>query len=465
MTQRNRGVKHSMLYLATIAFGQGLSFLILPVVTRLLPPEVYGQYALALTVSNLIAMIGSSWIRNVGLRLYFDAVNRGQTRGFYLGTAALQAISFSALYGASLAVFHLVGYEIAPLRVLISAGITILLGDQFTYAVTLIRAQQRIGAYALAEIGSGLLRFGTTILGLSIGIRTPEILFDAASVGYLIGASYAFSVLWPRLVGGSTIDVAATTELLRYGPRSLPFSVSNWFERMADRLVLDYFLGTAVVGVYSVGYALGERLIGGLIQGVFMMAWPSILAAWNEGGVPTARRALADAQQLFAWFTIGPVAFMVIYGTALTEVFTGAAYHDAAVVVPIIAISIWLGGFGSYLNRHLELQKRFGTLSTVTVIGALVNVVLNIVLVPQFGMVGAAAATLVNRALNTTVYFVLRDRALTSIAVMPFLAAGALATVAYGVSVFLPVGTLGAMIAFVAIYAVGTLWTLFRSRS
>ena len=464
MTGR-RNLNQTFAYLATIVLGQGMSFLILPFVTRLLPPEAYGQYALALTVSNLVAMIASSWIRNVGLRLYFDAVERGTTRGFFLGSTALQALAFAVLYAAMLAVFQLVGYELAPLRVLISAGITILLGDQFTYVVTLLRAEQRVGPYAMAEIGSAMLRFGVTLLGLTAGIRTPEILFDAASVGYLIGAVYAMIYLSPRLVGPARVDVAATLEIMRYGPRSLPFSVSGWFERLADRLVIEHFLGTVVVGVYSVGYTLGERLIGALTQGVFMMAWPSILKAWSDGGTREARRALADAQRLFAWLTIGPVTFLIAYGTTLTELLTGAEYHDAAVVVPLVAISMWLGGFGSYLNRHMELRKRFGTLSSITAIGAVVNVVLNVALVPGFGMMGAATATLANRMLNTAIFFVLRDSELTQVAVRPFAAAMGLAVAAYGLSAWLPVAAEVSMVIFVGVYAGVTLWVLLRSRS
>ena len=464
MSGRQR-MYQSFLYLATIAFGQGLSFLVLPIVTRLLPPEVYGQYALALTVSNLLAMLASSWIRNVSLRLYYDAVKREQTLGFYLGTAALQVLTFTVLYASSLVLFHLVGFEIAPLRVMISAGVAIVLGDQFAYAVILIRAQQRTGSFAVAEIGSGAIRFSATVLALTMGFRSPEVLFDAASLGYLLGAAYAVPTLMRRLTGVARLDLAGALEVVRYGPRSLPFSVSGWFERMADRLVIEHFIGTAAVGVYSIGYALGERLIGGLVQGVFMMAWPSVLNAWNERGVDGARDALVEAQRLFAWFTVGPVFFLVVYGTALTEALTGAEYHSAAIVVPIVAVSIWLGGFGSYLNRHLELEKRFGTLSLVTAVGAAVNVGLNIVLVPRLGLLGAAIATLVNRVLNTSVYFVMRNRSLTRINVTTFRNAALLAGGAYATASILPVGDIFAMATFVGLYGVGAVWTLLRSRT
>lgn len=464
MTDR-RSVKQTFMYLATIVLGQGMSFLILPFVTRVLPPEAYGQYALALTVSNLIAMIASSWIRNVGLRLYFDAVERGTTRGFFFSSTVLQAVVFTALYAATLLGFQLFGYELAPLRVLISAGVTILLGDQFAYAVTLLRAEQRAGPYALAEIGSGILRFGATLLGLAVGIRTPELLFDAASFGYLIGAVYAVAALAPRLVGPTQVDVPGTREIMRHGPRSLPFSVSGWFERLADRLVIEHFLGTVVVGVYSVGYAIGERLIGALTQGVFMMAWPSILKAWNEGGSSEARRALVEAQRLYAWLTVGPMIFLVVHGTALTRYLTGTEYHEAAIVVPLVAVSMWVGGYGSYLNRHMELRKRFGTLSFITVIGAAVNVAMNIALVPVFGMIGAATATLTNRTLNTVIYFVVRDRGLTPIATRPFILATLLAAVAYGLSSLPPFGVPVSMAVFVGVYGSGALLVLLRYRT
>lgn len=75
-----RSLGRSLAYFATMVVGQGMSFLLLPFVTRVLTPEAYGEYTIALTVSSLVAMMASSWLRNVALRLYFDAEAQRSTR-------------------------------------------------------------------------------------------------------------------------------------------------------------------------------------------------------------------------------------------------------------------------------------------------------------------------------------------------------------------------------------------------
>lgn len=458
------GLARSLAYFATVVAGQGISFLLLPFVTRALAPEVYGAYALALAVSGLVGMVASSWIRNVALRLHFDAASRGASRGFYLGTVVLQATFFAVLYVAVVAAMALLDRELAPLSVMVRAGAMMLAGDLAVHSLTLLRAEKRTGAYAVGEIGAGVVRFVLTLGGLAVGFRSAELLFDATTVGYAVAAAVSVPVLWRRLEGPARFDVPRIVEMVRHGPGALPFSVAGWIERLADRLVIEYVMGTAAVGVYSVAYTVGERTMGTLVKAVFMMAWPDILTAWKDGGEVAARGAVRRALALFGWFTVGPTLFLIVYGADLLRWFTGPAYHEATAVVAVVAASMWLGGAATYLNRHLELGKRFGTLSGVTMVGSVVNVALNLWLVPRFGMIGAAWATLGNRLLNAVVFFVMRDRRLVEFPLTQLGAAVGWSVAVWGLASLLPGPPAAAMIAFVAFYAPVALLAMRRAR-
>lgn len=459
-----RGLGRSLAYFATMVVGQGMAFLLLPFVTRALTPEAYGEYTIALTVSSLVSMLASSWLRNVALRLYFDAEAQGATRGFFVGTAALQALLFAALYGLTLLALPALPVGQASLGVYVSAGLAVLLGDLAVHATTMLRAEQRVGWFSVAEVGGGLVRFAATLGGLALGMRSAKLLFDASSVGYGVAAVVALVALWPRLKGPLRVDVGAMREVLRHGPAALPFSVSDWVERLADRLVIERFLGTAAVGVYSVGYTIGERTIGVIVRAVFMMAWPSILAAWRDEGTAGAARAIRQAQHLYVWFATGPTVFMVAHGAELLRLLAGPDFRAGDVLVPIVSVSMWLGGYASYLNRDMELSKRFGALSTVRALGAAANLALNLVLVPRFGMLGAAWATLINRVLNAGVFFALRDRQLVSVPLRPIAAAALCSGVAWLASYLLPAAPLWRMGLFVLLYAPVAIFAMRRTR-
>lgn len=459
----NPRLKQTIQYLLTIVLGQGLAFVLLPIVTRFLDPVEYGHYALALSVSGLVGMFASGWLRNVGLRLYYDAAERGVTRGFYLGTALAQGVIAAALYTLVLVVLKSIGYLPTDLSVLIVAGLALLFGDQYSYAVTLLRAEERSTAFTIAEVGSGVLRFAVTLAGLYAGFARADLLFVAMAAAYLAGALFAVPVLWRRLVGPVAFDRVGIVETLRAGPSALPFSVAAWLDNLASRLILQGFFGTAIVGIFSVGYSVGERLVGSLTQAVFMMAWPSVLNAWRTGGVVPARAALREAQRIYAFLTVGPVAFLMLHNVDAMRLLAGPEYQEAASVVPLVAGAMWLRGLSSYLNRHLELNKRFGYLSAVALAGALLNVALSLALAKDYGMLGVATATVFSNALVCGFYFLTRDRELTSVRYGSFAVAGLLAGCAWGASALVPavvpagrmlVGDVQ-MLAFICVYAIG----------
>lgn len=130
-------------------------------------------------------------------------------------------------------------------------------------------------------------------------------------------------------------------------------------------------------------------------------------------------------------------------------------------IVPIVAASMWLGGLTTYWNRHMEIDKRYGLLSTIRLVGAAFNVGLNFVLIPTMGIIGAAWATLGNRVLNGLIFYLTRDRQLVSIPVTTLARAGFLSLVAWLVSYWLPVSELWRCLVFIAVYAPPALLALW----
>lgn len=459
------GLKQSLIYFGTVVAGQGVAFLLLPFITRAMEPSEYGNYSLALAVSSLIAMFASSWLRNVAMRVYFEARQIGRSRGFFLGIAITQAASLAVLYVLALVVLALFDISPAPISALISAGISMIIGDLTALTATLLRAEQRSTAFAVSEIGTGVIRFICTVGGLALGFTTSEMLFHATSIGLAVAGVYSISKLYPRLEGPSSPDWMLVNRVVRHGPGALPFSVAEWAEQLVDRLIIERFFGSAVVGIYSIGYTLGERTVGLVVNAVYMMAWPAIIAAWQDEGKENARRAVLDAQRLHLWFTTGPTAFLLAYGGSLLELFAGPKYYEAAPLVPIVAASMWLAGFSKYLNRHMELNKRFSLLSGTRMITAAINLALNLILIPGFGMLGAAWATLSSRAFGFVMYLFLRDPTVTPIPFAPLARAAAWSAVCWLLPHVLGLGVVAGMAVFIVLYAPVALFALRKLKT
>lgn len=452
-------LRSTILYLLTVFLTQASSFVLLPIITRYLGPSQYGEYALALAVSSLIGMFGSSWIRNVGFRFYFDAKLSGDTRSYFRSLATLQAAILALAYAAAAMVLPLFSQDLVPLPTLLAAAAMMLASDFQALTVYLVRGEQLAGRYALAEGSTALTRLIGTTGGLALGFTEPAFLFLAAAGASVIGGLIALRSLLPHLTGHSRLSWPTMRRVLVRAPGALPFSVGEWLGTLADRLVLNAYATTAVVGIYAAGFGLGDRIVGGIAMAVFMMAWPDVLRSWNDGGIERARVAVHRYFQIYLWLTVGPVVALVVYGEAVVQVL-GDGFQGAVQVLGLIAVAAWLRGFGNGFNRHFELEKRFYALSLVTVAGACLNLGLNLLLVPQYQALGAAMAAVGAQGTVMVSYVLLRHRGLVWFPASDALLVAGLTAVTAGISYLWSGGDLVGLLVFAGTYAVGmaTVW-------
>lgn len=412
-TDTGSQIRNTAVYLGTVVSAQVASFALLPLITRFLDPDAYGEYALALAVAGLVGTVASSWLRNVALRYYYEAQAASATRTFYLSLALLQLVTVVIAFSVTLVIMALLGQEIVPFKTLIAALAMILAADFQALVLTFVRAEQMSGRFAAAEITAALTRLLGTGAGLLVGIREPAFLLAAAALASVIGGLVAYKGLAPRLSGPARISTAPMKSVGRHIVGALPFSIGEWIGNLSDRLVLNAFSTTAVVGIYSAGFGLGDRVIGGLISAVSLMAWPDILESWTRGGYEKARVAVKRYFQIFIWLTTGPVVALVAFGPAVVSLL-GPSYAAASEIIGFVACAAWLKGLSSGFNRHFELQKRYYALSSITLAGALANLGLNLLLIPQYAALGAAISALTARALVAMVYVFIRDKQLVS---------------------------------------------------
>lgn len=406
-----RQLGNTVIYIGTIATTQVVSFALLPIITRFLGPSAFGEYALALAISGLVGMVSTSWVRNVAFRYYYEEREAGRTRPLYLSLLAMQLAL--AVIGFSLAAFVLPFFEqeVVPLRTLLAAAAMIVFSDAQALTLSFVRAEERASQYAAAEITAAITRIGGTTIGLILGFRDPAFLFVAAAVAALTGSLIAYFGLSGSLRGPSRLSLSAVRKISQHILGALPFSLGEWLGRLSDRLVLNAFATTAVVGVYSAGFSLGDSIIGGLVLAVFMMANPDILSSFTKGGYALARYAIKRYFQIYLWLTVGPLVVMLVFGEFVVSIL-GSSYSEAAQVLGFVAAAAWLRGMSNGFNRHFELNKRFYALSAVTVIGALTNLGLNLFLVPKYLAVGAGMAAFGAQTLVLIIYIIRREREL-----------------------------------------------------
>jgi O-antigen/teichoic acid export membrane protein len=164
-----------------------------------------------------------------------------------------------------------------------------------------------------------------------------------------------------------------------------------------------------------VGYSVGEKIICGLISAIFLVAWPSILAAWTNDGDIGARTAVHDALKYYFYMTIGPLIYIIYFSYELTEMISSHEYVEANGIVGIIAFAIWLSGLKKYISRPLEILKKYRLMSYVTMTSAVINILLNIMLIPILGIIGAALATLASSIVSFILFLMITETSMITV--------------------------------------------------
>jgi O-antigen/teichoic acid export membrane protein len=202
----------------------------------------------------------------------------------------------------------------------------------------------------------------------------------ALPVGLLIARRSIRLVLVRRLA----------SPLLRFGLLMVPVALAGWVINMSDRYVLRLFSDLSEVAVYGVGYKFG-MVVEILVVFPFQLAWPAISfsISHREGHRETYAKALTYLSVVLAYSVI-----VLSFGTRIgLGIVVGEGYGAAYRVVPLVALAYALNGVQYCVSPGLHIAERTRFLTLTAIAGAILNLGLNFLLIPVWGMMGAAWAT------------------------------------------------------------------------
>ena len=390
-------LRSSTLYTIGNVAPKAGAFLLIPIYTRFLDQDDYGVLALLTSLAGILAVLFHLGLDSAVMRLHFDTQDRSRARLY--STATL----FSLGLGAALTIVAAVvlgpffeqlfaGTPFIPLGAL--ALLVAFVGSMQYIPSTLFRAAAQSGRFLAVNLGAFVLSSTiSVVLVVAFGLEVAGVL-----TGQLIGGA-AVLVVTLFLVGRLGPWEFSTSQLrdaLRLGLPLLPHAISAWALRLADRWLIALLIGLpasaaqAQVGIYALGYQLG--FVVSIIVTSFNAAWSPYF--FQIGERPSGPRFYTEMTTL----VLGGLLTLAVAVSALApEIVTVMArpgYEAAADVLPIIAFASVMQGLYVMFVTVVFLTKRTGRLAIVTIASALLNVVLNVALIPVLGIIGAAWATL-----------------------------------------------------------------------
>jgi O-antigen/teichoic acid export membrane protein len=368
-----------------------ITMLSVAIYTRLLSPGEYGVYTLVSTGALVAYAVMTQWL-TIALARFLPA---------YHGEEEIVLSHVAMAYGATtLLVFAgvciLVPWLAQPgeTRTVYLLGVGIFLATT-PAELTLVTFQMRGQAYRY--ILFALLR---VTAAAAIGVTLAYL--GSGSVGVLssVIAGHLCIVL-PNLAG-TWASVRRTLlrkqlfrELAAYG---LPFAAIGALAAVvhaSDRYIIGILIGADAAGLYAAPYDLTMRSLHVLMMVVAMAGNPIILRVYEADGEAAALPLIRRQAELLLGLALPATIAFVLLSPAIVEVFLGEAFQATGrELMPWIAVGTVLKGVHTfYLSLAFSLPKRPALQTYVFLFGAVVNMVLNFVLIPGMGLMGAALAT------------------------------------------------------------------------
>lgn len=372
---------------------QGIIFL--PIITKMLGVQNYGIWVqVQITMSLLAPLTFFGLGEALGRFLPGEKDLRKIQEGIYSSLVFVLAVNvavalFLVIFSGSLVIFfsfESVFIKLLSLIIIFESASAILL-----MAVISRREVERYFFFAVSKM------FGETVLVVS-----------AILLGYgLLGAVLAFLLI--RIIiflmvlfyvikkyGIKLPDFSLLKLYMRFGLPTVISSISYGAVTSADRYVIGFFLGILFVGYYAPAYSLGMLLL------FFILPIVSILSIvlpkfFDENDLDTVKNYLSYSLKYFLLIMIPAVFGLSVLARQLLIIFsTKEIAANAHAVVPFIAASMLLYGVTMFFFIILNLAKKTKIIAMIWTVTALLNIVLNLVFTPIFGIMSAAIITLIS---------------------------------------------------------------------
>ncbi|NWO11510.1 polysaccharide biosynthesis protein [Chromohalobacter salexigens] len=369
-----------------------LNFLAIALFTRLLSPSDYGIYALVVVWVGLVNVVCFQWIRLSLLRFFPANLDDPQR---LLSTLLLAYTSVASLTGvAGVAVWFAVVDESLRTLVLIAVPL-IWVQAGFELSLELMRSQ-------LNPLRYGLMAGVRAVIALGLGVLLITWGFGAFGplLAMLVGMLAAVVSLGISLWRGARPSLALLPDLkplLSYGlPLTATFAL-GFVVSSSDRFLLAALVNNEAVGIYTAGYDLVAHVINLLLATVNLAAYPLVVRALEQHGHEAAREQLDRNGGLLLLIAVPVTLGFITLAPQIVALMLGESFREGATqLVPWVAVAICMNCIRAF-HFDLAFQLSEKTLYQVWINGsaALVNVALNLLFIPVFGLVGAAYATLI----------------------------------------------------------------------
>lgn len=365
-------------------------FLLLPFYTNILTTTEYGTTEMVLTYANLLVPILSLSIQESVFRFGLDAESNKKSilSNAVLVTVILVAVAIVIL-PTIVCYLDLSGY-VFLFTVLVCSMMFRQIFNLF------LKANNKNVNFAIDSVIYSFTLAGSNILFLSLlGLRVNGyilalIIANIISIVYCVLTGKAY-----KYISVSSVDITLLKKMLLYSIPLILNQISWWISNSSDRILLGKLDSFSSVGIYSAAAKI-PAIISNFIS-VFIQAW--VITAVENFKSEEGKKLFKNVFQYFNIMLIIGTYAVLISNQLITHIMLGEEFRSAYRYMPTLMVSTFYLGYAYFWGVIYTAEKKNIQAMMSTLISAVVNIVLNCVFIPTWGIQGACVATCAAHAL------------------------------------------------------------------
>jgi len=392
--------KSILAYLPVNVANIFISFGTIMILTRLLNGAEFGVYALAVITVEFVHLGLFSWIESAMERFWARADRNNAINNF---TKSL--FSFCLIYGMIMVVTVLGILYLLPVDSHVKTVLAFALGALSLRNLSCLFLESHLAAERSLRFSTvyTLITMGGFAIGIILILLTP-LRESAPFIGILIALSLSMFFEIPfmlKLMKGGRYQSQHMKQAFRYG---FPISIAlmlTYTLNSADMYFIAHFMGWESAGQYNAGYNLANRSLDVLFVWISMALTPVIIQAVEKESAENAMNIVKSCGAGMLWIAL-PMATGIALVAEPAGIILGESVRAGAItIMPYIAFAAVMNGMLTYYaQKSFMISERTDMFVWILVGPVVANLILNVMLIPEYGLLGAVFATCISYALG-----------------------------------------------------------------
>lgn len=384
--------KYRILASNTIVFAIGnilvklISFFLMPLYTSVLTTEQYGVAELLNNTIEIVLPIATLCIVEALYRFSIDK-NTDHSMLFVNSLAVVIVGDFFVAIASCIwyFVFH---YEYALYFLLLFVTTTF-----YKLTCQFARGLGHVKRFAFYGVCNALLLVLSNVILLVVFHGGVVAYLASFSIGYGVSGFLAFIISKEyKYFHIGHFRMSMLKNMLAYSMPNIPNLLSWWINSLSDRYIVLFYWGAGTAGLYTAASKLPALI--NLVTSIFQQAWQYSTAKEIES--KNNKAFFSNIFRIYSYICVSACGGILLVNKLVCKILLQADFYIAWKFVPLLLLAATFGCIATYFGTFYNAVKNNKMLMISTLIGAIVNFVLNFSLIPKLGGMGAAIATAIS---------------------------------------------------------------------